>query len=47
MVFVQRLSPLDDAALSLEKSGYYENFPNEVYEALVLDRRRLRNGGTR
>jgi hypothetical protein len=43
MVFVQRLSPLDDAALSLEKSGYYENFPDNVYESLVLDRRRLRH----
>ncbi len=44
MVFVQRLSPLDDAALSLEKSGYYQHFPEEVYESLVLDRRRLRHG---
>ena len=44
MVFVQRLSLLDDAALSLEKSGYYEHFPEDVYKALVLDRRRLRNG---
>ena len=45
MVFVQRLSTLDDAALSLEKSGYYQHFPDDVYESLVLDRRRLRNGG--
>ncbi len=44
MVFVQRLSPLDDAALSLEKSGYYKHFPEEVYKSLVLDRRELRNG---
>ena len=44
MVFVQRLSTLDDAALSLEKSGYYEHFPEEVYKSLVLDRRELRNG---
>ena len=43
MVFVQKLSPLDDAALSLEKSGYYEHFPDDVYESLVLDRRRLRH----
>jgi hypothetical protein len=43
MVFVQRLSTLDDAALSLEKSGYYKHFPEEVYQSLVLDRRRLRN----
>ena len=44
MVFVQKLSLLDDAALSLEKSGYYKHFPEDVYKALVLDRRRLRNG---
>jgi len=43
-VFVQRLSTLDDAALSLEKSGYYKHFPEEVYQSLVLDRRELRNG---
>tara|TARA_B100001093_G_scaffold452136_1_gene460014 strand:+ start:3262 stop:3864 length:603 start_codon:yes stop_codon:yes gene_type:complete len=45
MVFVQRLSLLDDAALSLEKSGYYKHFPDDVFESLVLDRRRLRNEG--
>jgi hypothetical protein len=45
MVFVQRLSVLDDAALSLEKSGYYLKFPVEVFHSLVLDRRRLRNEG--
>ena len=44
MVFVQRLSTLDDAALSLEKSGYYEHFPEEVYKSLVLYRMELRNG---
>ncbi len=44
MVFVQKLSPLDDASLSLEKSGYYQHFPDEIYQSLVLDRRRLRNG---
>ena len=44
MVFVQKLSLLDDASLSLEKSGYYEHFPDDVYQSLVADRRRLRNG---
>ena len=44
MVFVQKLSLLDDASLSLEKSGYYKHFPDDIYESLVLDRRRLRNG---
>ncbi len=44
MVFVQRLSTLDDAALSLEKSGYYKHWYEEVDKSLVLDRRELRNG---
>ena len=44
MVFVQRLSALDDAALSLEKSGYYKHFPIDVFESLVLERRKLRDG---
>ena len=47
MVFVQLLSKLDDAALSLEKSGYYKEFPEWVYQSLVIDRRRLRNGNER
>ena len=45
MVFVQRLSLLDDAALSLDKSGYYKHFPDDVYQSLVIDRRRLRDDG--
>ena len=45
MVFVQLLSKLDDAALSLEKSGYYKHFPVDVFHSLVIDRRRLRNYG--
>ena len=45
MVFVQRLSILDDAALSLEKSGYYKHFPEDTYNALVVERRRLRHEG--
>tara|TARA_R100001509_G_C4777717_1_gene185259 strand:- start:150 stop:668 length:519 start_codon:yes stop_codon:yes gene_type:complete len=44
MVFVQRLSLLDDAAISLEKSGYYKHFPKNVFDSLVLERRKLRNG---
>ena len=44
MVFVQKLSTLDDASLSLEKSGYYQHFPNDTYNSLVVERRRLRNG---
>ena len=47
MVFVQLLSKLDEAALSLEKSGYYKEFPEWVYQSLVIERRRLRNGNAR
>jgi len=44
MVFIQRLSLLDDASIQLERKGYYENFPKDVYQSLVLERRRLRHG---
>lgn len=43
MVFIQKLSLLDDASLSLEKSGYYTHFPDDVYNSLVIERRKLRN----
>tara|TARA_R110000787_G_scaffold84450_1_gene181060 strand:+ start:64 stop:597 length:534 start_codon:yes stop_codon:yes gene_type:complete len=43
MVFVQKLSLLDDASLSLEKSGYYKHFPDDVYTSLATERRKLRN----
>lgn len=42
MVFVQRLSNVDDKSRVLEKQGYYEAFPKEEYEQLVLQRRQLR-----
>ena len=44
MVFIQKLSLLDDASLSLEKSGYYKHFPEEIYNNLILHRRELRHG---
>ncbi len=44
MVFVQKLSLLDDASLSLEKSGYYKHFPEDMYNNLILHRRELRHG---
>jgi len=42
MVFVQRLSNVDDKSRVLEKQGYYEAFPEDEYELLVLNRRKLR-----
>lgn len=42
MMFVQSLSKVDDASLQLEKMGYYNVYPEEEYNALVLDRRKRR-----
>lgn len=44
MVFVQNLSKVDDASVCLEKTGYYEYFPEDVHNELVLERRKLRYG---
>ena len=44
MVFVQKLSEVNQASKDLEKKGYYKNFPIEIYNSLILDRRRLQNG---
>ena len=43
MMFIQSLSQVDDASLKLEKLGYYNVYPKEEYEALVLERRQRRN----
>jgi len=45
MVFIQRLSELDDASKKLEKMGYYENYSKEDYIDLILTRRRKRENG--
>lgn len=42
MVFVQRLSNVDDKSRVLENQGYYEAFPEDEYNLLVLQRRQLR-----
>lgn len=44
MIFIQRLSQVDDASLQLEGKGYYSTFPKHEYQTLVLDRRNRRNG---
>ena len=45
MVFVQKLSELDDASQKLEKMGYYANYESDDYVKLILNRRerRIRN----
>ena len=45
MVFIQRLSELDDASKKLEKMGYYENYTKDDYIGLILTRRRKRENG--
>lgn len=42
MVFIQRLSELDDASKILEKTGYYKSYSKEDYLNLILTRRRRR-----
>lgn len=45
MVFIQSLSKVVEASNKLEKLGYYEAYPEEEYQALVVDRKRkLKNG---
>ena len=43
MMFIQSLSKVDDASLKLEKLGYYNVYPSDEYETLVVDRRKRRN----
>lgn len=43
MVFMQRLTDVDNKSRHLEKLKYYEAFLPEDYEQLVLTRRQLRN----
>ncbi len=46
IIFIQRLSELDDASQKLEKVGYYQQYEPEDYIKLILARRerRLNNG---
>ena len=42
MMFIQSLSKVDDASQKLEKLGYYNVYPSDEYETLVVDRRKRR-----
>jgi hypothetical protein len=42
MIFIQRLTEVDDKSRQLDKLGYYKAFPEDEYELLVLNRRKLR-----
>lgn len=44
MVFLQRLSEINQASKDLEKKGYYKNFPTQIYNSLILERRNLQDG---
>jgi len=43
MIFVQKLSELDDASQTLEKMGYYESYEPDDYLNLILYRRERRH----
>ena len=42
IIFIQRLSELDDASQKLEKMGYYANYESDDYVKLILNRRERR-----
>lgn len=42
MMFIQSLSKVDDASRKLEKLGYYNVYPSDEYQTLVVDRRKRR-----
>ena len=46
IIFIQKLSELDDASQKLEKVGYYKSYEPDDYIKLILNRRekRIRNG---
>lgn len=44
MIFIQSLSEVDDASLILENQGYYDVYPEDEYNELVLERRNRRYG---
>ncbi len=43
MIFIQKITKLDDASIELEKKGYYNNYNKEQYYHYVSKRRKLRN----
>ena len=42
IIFIQRLSDLDDAADTIQKLGYYANYSAEDYQRLIKQRSELR-----
>lgn len=43
VIFVQKLSELDNSAAKLEKLGYYEHYDPHDYHRLVVERRQRRH----
>jgi len=43
VIFVQKLTELDNSAAKLEKLGYYAHYGAHDYERLIADRRRRRD----
>lgn len=44
MIFIQSLSQVDDASMILEDQGYYDVYPEDEYNELVIERRNRRHG---
>ena len=43
MVFIQKITKLDDASIDLEKKGYYTNYSEDQFQHYVAKRRKLRS----
>jgi hypothetical protein len=43
MIFIQKITKLDDASLELEKKGYYNNYNKDQFNHYVSKRRTLRS----
>lgn len=43
MVFIQKITKLDDASIDLEDKGYYVNYNKDQFDHYVEKRRKLRN----
>ena len=43
MVFIQKITKLDDASIDLEQKGYYNNYNKDQFDHYVAKRRKLRD----
>lgn len=43
MIFIQKITKLDDASIDLEQKGYYNNYNKDQFDHYVAKRRKLRS----